>query len=112
MVEDKEHSGRPPELDDDALFALVKSDSRLSTYEMSSRLWSSHTTISRHILALGFVQKFGKWLPHQLTDDQRLTRITLCTSLLIRRRTTQWLRDIITGDEKWVLYVNHSRKRQ
>ena len=63
-------------------------------------------------MALGFVQKFGKWLPHQLTDDQRLTRITLCTSLLIRRRTTQWLRDIITGDEKWVLYVNHSRKRQ
>ena len=110
MVEDKEHSGRPPELDDDALFALVKSDSRLSTYEMSSRLGSSHITISRPKLAFGFVQKFGKRFPHQLTDDQRLTRATLCTYMLTCRRITQWLRDIIIGDEKWVLYVNHSRK--
>ena len=27
-------------------------------------------------------------------------------------RNYQWLRNLITGDEKWVLYVNHTRKRQ
>jgi hypothetical protein len=24
----------------------------------------------------------------------------------------QWLHNLIVGDEKWVLYVNHTRKRQ
>ncbi len=28
------------------------------------------------------------------------------------RRNYQWLHNLITGDEKWVLYVNHTRKRQ
>jgi hypothetical protein len=27
-------------------------------------------------------------------------------------RNYQWLRNLITGGEKWVLYVNHTRKRQ
>lgn len=111
-LEDNERSGRPPELNDEALLELVKSNSRLSTTEMATTLRSSHATISRHLLVLGFKQKYGKWLPHQLTDDQRETRVTICTSLLTRRRTTQWLRNVITGDEKWVLYINHSRKRQ
>ena len=28
------------------------------------------------------------------------------------KRTHQWLRDLITGDEKWVMYANYTRKRQ
>ena len=24
----------------------------------------------------------------------------------------EWIKQIVTGDEKWVLYVNHTRKRQ
>ena len=36
----------------------------------------------------------------------------MCHSLLSRSRRCNWLRTTITGDEKWVLYVNHTRKRQ
>jgi hypothetical protein len=32
--------------------------------------------------------------------------------LMTSHRNYQWLRNLITGDEKWELYVNHMRKRQ
>jgi hypothetical protein len=32
--------------------------------------------------------------------------------LLTFKRTHQWLRDLITGDEKWVMYATYTRKRQ
>ena len=36
----------------------------------------------------------------------------MCTILLSQHRTPGWLDNLITGDEKWVLYVNTTRKRQ
>ena len=33
-------------------------------------------------------------------------------SLLSRKRNFNWLDDLITGDEKWVLYINTTRRRQ
>ena len=32
--------------------------------------------------------------------------------LTTSHRNYEWLRNLITGDEKWVLYVNHTRRRQ
>ena len=39
-------------------------------------------------------------------------RLDVCMDLLTSHRSYEWLRNLITGDEKWVLYVNHTRKRQ
>lgn len=36
----------------------------------------------------------------------------LSLSLLTRKRTTDWVKDIITGNDKWVLYVSHTRKKE
>jgi hypothetical protein len=33
-------------------------------------------------------------------------------NLLSLQRTFNWLDHVITGDEKWVLYINHTSKRQ
>ncbi|KHJ99262.1 hypothetical protein OESDEN_00751 [Oesophagostomum dentatum] len=43
---------------------------------------------------------------------QLQARVDICMNLLSRRRTFAWTRDIITGDEKWVAYVNVTLKRQ
>jgi len=32
--------------------------------------------------------------------------------LMTSYRHYQWLHNLITSDEKWVLYINHMRKRQ
>jgi histone-lysine N-methyltransferase SETMAR len=61
---------------------------------------------------MGFKKKLGNWIPHRLRDDQLEQRVTICNSLLSRRRNFDWLRDVVTGDEKWVLYTNEVRKGQ
>ncbi|KAK6728146.1 hypothetical protein RB195_005664 [Necator americanus] len=57
------------------------------------------------------VKKLGQWLPHALSDGNRQRRLDICTQLLSRSRRFGWLDTIVTGDEKWVLYVNHTHKR-
>ncbi|CAF1533422.1 unnamed protein product [Rotaria magnacalcarata] len=39
-------------------------------------------------------------------------RVGACMELLTSHRNYQWLRNLITGDEKWVLYINYQRRRQ
>ena len=54
----------------------------------------------------------GTWVPHELSDKNKTDRLSICTSLLSRQINEPFLDRIITGDEKWVLYVNFVRKRQ
>ena len=61
---------------------------------------------------MGLVPKLGVWVPHELTPSQFNQRVDTCMSLLSLKGTFNWLDHLITGDEKWVLYTNYSRKRQ
>ena len=48
---------------------------------------------------------------HKLDEIQLTKRISICDSLLKRNETDPFLKRIITGDEKWVVYDNVVRKR-
>ena len=111
-LEDQPRSGRPLECDVAQLKALVEDNPRLTTRELAAMLGCSYSTIDRHLNEMGKVSKLGSWVPHQLTPDNIQQRITICNSLLSKRNRHRFLQQIITGDEKWVLYVNHTRKRQ
>ncbi|KAK6751906.1 hypothetical protein RB195_003368 [Necator americanus] len=58
------------------------------------------------------VKKLGQWLPHTLSDGNRQRHLDICTQLLSRSRRSKLLGAIVTGDEEWVLYVNHTHKRE
>lgn len=111
-IEDKSRSGRPSELDDEALQQLVESNPRLTSREMAVTLGCDQSTIVRHLHTLGKVPKLGCWVPHVLTERDRTQRSEVCTFLLSYHRTSAWLDSVLTGDEKWVLYVNVTRKHQ
>jgi histone-lysine N-methyltransferase SETMAR len=111
-MEDEPRPGRPEELENEKLLAIVNEEPRLSTYEMEKTLGFSHTAIYNRLIKLGFVQKLGAWIPHNLSENQKLHRVSICSFLLSRKSDNEWIKQIITGDEKWVLYVNHNRKRQ
>lgn len=110
--EDELHTGRPTTIDIDALKAAVEEDPRQSSRCLAERLQCSHYTVLKHLHDLGKSWKFGAWIPHQLAPNQLQLRSDICMSLLTYKRTTKWLEDLVTGDEKWVLYVNYTRKRQ
>jgi [histone H3]-lysine36 N-dimethyltransferase SETMAR len=65
-----------------------------------------------HLNRLGKSSRFGQWVPHELTTAQREARTASCSALLSRFKKENFLERIITSDEKWVLYINHRRKRQ
>ncbi|KAK6767146.1 hypothetical protein RB195_026425 [Necator americanus] len=53
-------------------------------------------------------EKLGHWLPNALSNGNRQRHPNICTQLLSRSRRFDWPDTIVTGDEKWVLYVNHT----
>ena len=82
-LEDEPRSGRPTEIDLSELKDVIESDPALT--------WRD-------------VAKLGQWVPHNRVDYSQL--------LFSLHRTHDWLRNLITGDEKWCLYVNVKGRRQ
>ncbi len=111
-VEDMPRSGRPIEFDNEVLKNLVDAEPQLNVDEIAERLNSSHGTVYRHLQEIGKVSKLGKWVPHELSEENRQQRINVCTSLLSRQTQCSFLDRIVTGDEKWILYESVTRKRQ
>ena len=111
-LEDEARSGRPIELDLERLQELVESDPRQSSRFLANILGCTHVTIQNNLHQLGFGPKLGVWVPHDLTEKQKNQRLDICTQLLSIRRTDNWLDHLITGDEKWVFYINYTRNSQ
>lgn len=110
-LEDSVRSGRSSKVDNDRLRQLVELDPRQTTRELAQVLGVHFTTIADHLHQLGKVHKLAQWVPHELTERDRQRRAQVATELLSYRRTNNWLTSIITGDEKWCLYVNIKRRR-
>ncbi|CAF5215482.1 unnamed protein product, partial [Rotaria magnacalcarata] len=51
-------------------------------------------------------------MPHELSPHQLQHRVDACMNLMTSHRNYKWLRNLITGDEKWVLYINYTHRRQ
>ncbi|CAM4901951.1 unnamed protein product [Rotaria socialis] len=111
-LEDRPKSGRPLESDIERLKGLIEGNPRLTTRDLSAMLGCNQSTIDRHLHEMGKVNKLETWVPHQLTSDNIQQRITICNSLLSKRNRQRFLQQIVSGYEKWVLYVNHTRKHQ
>ena len=99
-------------MDVDVLKQLIEEDPRLTTLCLAERLGCSHTTVETHLSELGKTWKYGVWIPHELSSHQLQLRVDTCMALMTSHRNYQWLDNLITGDEKWVLYVKHTRKCQ
>lgn len=110
----EDEPGRGPDVmvDLDKLLALVTDNPRQSTRELAEQLHCSHMTVDRHLNELGFVPRLGSSLPHDLTPSQTQQRIGISNFLLSQFPRQNFLQDIITGDEKWVVYEDHTRKYQ
>ena len=109
---DKPHLGREVTIDLEALLEKIEGDPTLSSVELGEYFHCHHTTICRHLHEFGKTWKWGKWIPHELTKDQLGRRADECANNLTSHRNMEWLTNLVTGDETWVFYVNHARKRQ
>ena len=76
------------------------------------------TTLLRNWMLQFLLQSFTKvwvqektWVPHDLTEKNLMQRVSTCNSLLKRNNSEPFLKQLITGDEKWVTYDKNVRKR-
>ena len=90
---------------------MIDNNRRSTTREIAKELNISHTCVERHLKQLGYVNKLDIWISHKLNEIQLTKRIFICDSLLKRNETDPFLKRIITGNEKWVVYDNVVRKR-
>ena len=110
-VKDASRPGRPSTTDDDEIKTLITADRHTTTRQIGQTLNTSATNVSRHLRKIGMVRKLDTWVPHELTVKNLKDRLSACETLLKRNEKENFLKRLITGDEKWIQYNNITRKR-
>ena len=67
--------------------------------------------VDKHMKRLESIPKLDIWVPHVLTERYLLRRIIDCDALIRQQRNDPFLKRIVTGDKKWVVYNNVEHKR-
>ena len=76
---------------------------------MSQTVYFGIWIISDHLKNICKVKKLNKWVPHELSESQRVRRFEVCLMLSQRNLYHLFLYQIVTYDAKWLLYGNHKR---
>ena len=58
------------------------------------------------------MKKLNKWMPHELTANQKSHRFEVSSSLILRNNNELFFSRIVTCDEKWILYNNQQSPAQ
>ena len=109
-LDDAPWSGRPVEVDSDQIETVVENNQHSTTCEIASILKISRSSNENHLHQLGYVTRFDVWVPYKLSA-KNLDHISTCDSLLKRNENVAFLKQIVMGDEKWILYNNVEWKR-
>ena len=110
-LDDAPRSGRQVEVDSDQIKTLTENNQRCTTREIADILKIYKSSVENHLHQLGYVNRFDVSVPHKLSKENLLDRISTCNSLLKHNENVLFLKQIVTGDGKWILYNNMERKR-
>ena len=111
-LEDSARSGRPLEVDSEALRAAVEANPGTSTRRLSDEHGVSHMTVARHLHRIGKVNRSYRVVPHELSVAQAQRRVEACIQLRTNPNDERFLKRIVTCDEKWVYYRNPDTRKQ
>ena len=84
-LDDAPGSGRPVEVDSDQIEILTENNQRCTTEEIANILKISKPRVENHLHQLGYVNHFGVWVPHELSEKYLLDCTSACDSLLKRK---------------------------
>ena len=101
---DNEHLDAAKEFENEELQALLDKDPTQSQQQLAQTLNVTRGAICQRLKAMGKIQKYEKWVPHQLNARQMENRKTIFEMLL-----QTFLYQIVTGDKKWIYFEKPKR---
>ncbi|XP_059989713.1 histone-lysine N-methyltransferase SETMAR-like [Lagenorhynchus albirostris] len=110
-LDDAPLSGKPVEVDSDQIETLIENHQCYTTWNIADILKISKSSTENHLHHLGYVHRFDVWAPHKLSEKNLLDNISACDSLLKHNENVLFLKQIVTGDEKWILFNNVEWKK-
>lgn len=105
-IEDLPRSGRPLEFDPSIALRALQDDPGSSLRDLERTLGGHHETIRRSLKASGMEPKKPTIVPHDLTPQQKKTRVDICSSNLLHPHPRKLLESMLCQDEKWLFYSN------
>ena len=82
---------------------------RATCLEIGLGLKGDESTFRKRLHAMNLIKKLDKWIPHELTEENKLPHFSIANSLVTRNRNDPFIDRIVTCDEKWVNYDNSRR---
>ena len=115
IIVDENRSGRLITATDDKhrkfVDDLIQNDRRITQKRITNCIGISKERVAFIIEQLGYRKICARWVPvpRRLTDENKQRRLECCEQLLQRYRNEgdNFLLNIVTGDESWVLKGNH-----
>uniref|UniRef100_A0A7I4YDL9 HTH_48 domain-containing protein n=1 Tax=Haemonchus contortus TaxID=6289 RepID=A0A7I4YDL9_HAECO len=95
-LKDVSRGGRPSDVDNDELKAMVEADPRVILDDILSELNFSIGTVPSNMRKIGKTKKPDKWVSHELSDEQKNRRFEISTALLLRHKNDAFLVRIVT----------------
>ena len=117
-IRDETRPGRPkvsatPEklqkLDD-----LIKANRRIRVTDLAEQLACSVGSVVNMVRQLGYHKVCARWVPRELTQEQKENRRRTCEDLLREYRAAgdQFFNGVVTGDETWAHHYCPETRRQ
>ena len=117
IIKDQHRSGRP--------ITATKSSNVLTVKSLiDNNPWCNYdeieaeTSLSRGTIfniiheKLKLKKLTSRWVPHELTEKNRLERVRCCKENLAKFKENKWrLGDVVTGDECWVYHRKIAKKQ-
>ena len=94
------------EVDNNQLRAIIEADLLIITQEVAQELNSDHSTLIWHLKEIERVKKLGKWVPHELIENQNIHHFEVSSSLSLPNNKVPFLDWIVMCNEKWILCDN------
>ena len=103
-------SGRPSEFDEEHLEALLKENGHQTSRELGEKMNCDHRTILNHLHSIGFAEKKGTWVPHELNENNNENCLQIASQHIARNRATRGHKHAFVPNRHWRLEMVPIRK--
>ncbi|XP_029636902.1 histone-lysine N-methyltransferase SETMAR-like [Octopus sinensis] len=103
-------SGRSSKLYEGVSKGKIETNLNITARELADELEISKSTAHEYLMKSRCISRYNVWVPHKFSEKNCLDRYSVCDILLKRNESMFFLKQHVTGNEKWIVYQSVVRK--